>query len=132
MREAKRQLYPGCSKFSRFSSTSISGTVAGETIAKLIVNLSYLVLYFYIFLLYPILFIIFFFILMDVFNSTHICLYGMCKSFGPPKSTQPIITSGYEICPCLIKMIQDKPFSGEGNENPYLHLQEFEQTCACL
>jgi hypothetical protein len=29
-------------------------------------------------------------------------------------------------------LIQDLPFSGEGNENPYSHLQEFEQTCAWL
>jgi hypothetical protein len=29
-------------------------------------------------------------------------------------------------------MIWDQSFSGEGNENTYLHLQEFEQTCACL
>ena len=30
------------------------------------------------------------------------------------------------------KIERDKSFSGEGNENPYSHLQEFEQTCACL
>ena len=29
-------------------------------------------------------------------------------------------------------MIRDISFSREGNENPYLHLREFEQTCACL
>jgi hypothetical protein len=29
-------------------------------------------------------------------------------------------------------MVQDKPFSGEVDENPYSHLREFEQTCACL
>jgi hypothetical protein len=29
-------------------------------------------------------------------------------------------------------MIQDKSFSEEGNENPYSHLQEFEETCTCL
>ena len=29
-------------------------------------------------------------------------------------------------------MIRDKSFLGEGNENPYSHLQEFEQTYACL
>jgi hypothetical protein len=33
---------------------------------------------------------------------------------------------------CFIKFIQDKSFLGEGNENPYSHLWEFEQTCACL
>jgi hypothetical protein len=29
-------------------------------------------------------------------------------------------------------MIQDQPFLGEGNENPYSHLREFEQTYSCL
>jgi hypothetical protein len=29
-------------------------------------------------------------------------------------------------------MVQDKPFSSEVDENPYSHLCEFEQTCACL
>jgi hypothetical protein len=29
-------------------------------------------------------------------------------------------------------MIQEQSFSGEGDANPYSHLQEFEQTCACL
>jgi len=81
-------------------------------VAELIASLAYLVLYFCLFRFYPILFIIFVFILMDVFNSTPICLYGMRKSFGPPKFVEPIITPGYELRPCLIKMIQDKPFSG--------------------
>ena len=34
--------------------------------------------------------------------------------------------------PCFIKLIRDKSFSGQGDENPYSHLQEFEQTCVCL
>jgi hypothetical protein len=29
-------------------------------------------------------------------------------------------------------MVQDQPFSGEDDENHYSHLNEFEQTCACL
>jgi hypothetical protein len=29
-------------------------------------------------------------------------------------------------------MVQDKPFCGKVDENPYFHLREFEQTCACL
>ena len=53
-------------------------------------------------------------------------------SVGPPKSSKPVLTSGYELPPCLIKLIQDKSFSGEGDENPYSHLQEFEQTYASL
>ena len=50
----------------------------------------------------------------------------------PLESSEPLLASGYELRPCLIKLIQDQYFSGEGNENPYSHLQEFEQTCACL
>jgi hypothetical protein len=29
-------------------------------------------------------------------------------------------------------MVQEPSFSGEEDENPYSHLNEFEQTCACL
>ena len=29
-------------------------------------------------------------------------------------------------------MVLDQPFSGEGDENSYSHLNEFEQTCVCL
>jgi len=29
-------------------------------------------------------------------------------------------------------MVQDQPFLGEDDENPYSQLNEFEQTCACL
>ena len=53
-------------------------------------------------------------------------------SLKPPESSDPIITPGYELRLYLIKLIRDKSFSGEGDENPYSHLQEFEQTYACL
>jgi hypothetical protein len=53
-------------------------------------------------------------------------------SLEPPKSLKPILTPGYELRLCFIKMIREQSFLGEGDENPYLHLQEFEQTCACL
>jgi hypothetical protein len=61
-------------------------------------------------------------------NSTPIRLYAapMSASLRPPKSVEPILTPGYELRPCLIKIIRGQPFLGEGNENPYLHLQEFE------
>jgi hypothetical protein len=29
-------------------------------------------------------------------------------------------------------MVEEQSFSGEGNENTYFHLREFDQTCACL
>ena len=56
----------------------------------------------------------------------------MSASFGPPKSVEPILTPGYVLRPCLIKLIWDQSFSGEGDENPYSHLRKFEQTYACL
>jgi hypothetical protein len=59
-------------------------------------------------------------------NSTPINLCGMRASLGPPKSIEPILTPGYELCPCLIKMIQNNySFSREDDENPYSHLEEF-------
>jgi hypothetical protein len=67
-------------------------------------------------------------------DSTPIYQYAKptSASLGPPKSSEPIITHGFELSPCFIKLIQDKSFSGEDNENSYPHLREFEQTCACL
>jgi hypothetical protein len=50
----------------------------------------------------------------------------------PLESSKPILTPSYELRPSLISLVQEQSFSGEGNENPYTHLQEFEQTCACL
>ena len=67
-------------------------------------------------------------------DSTPIYQYAkpMSASLKPPESLEPIITPGYELRLCLIKQIRDKSFLGEGNENPYSHLREFEQICACL
>ena len=50
----------------------------------------------------------------------------------PPKSSKPILTPGYELRPCLINIVRDQSFLGEDDENPYSHLNEFEQTYACL
>ena len=49
-----------------------------------------------------------------------------------PESSKPILTSSYELRPSLINLVQEQSFLGEGVENPYTHLREFEQTCACL
>ena len=67
-------------------------------------------------------------------NSTPIYQYAKptSASLKPPESSEPIITPGYELRLSLIKLIQDQSISGEGNENPYSHLREFEWTCACL
>ena len=61
-------------------------------------------------------------------DSTPIYQYPkpMSASLKPPEFSEPIITPGYELRPYLIKLIQDKSFSGEGDENPYSHLLVFE------
>ena len=67
-------------------------------------------------------------------ESTPIYQYGAPTSarLQPPESLKPILTPGYELCPCLINMVQDQPFFGKDDENPYSHLNEFEQTDSCL
>jgi hypothetical protein len=50
----------------------------------------------------------------------------------PLESSKPILTSGYELHSSLINLVHEQSFSGEGDENPYTHLREFKQTCACL
>lgn len=51
---------------------------------------------------------------------------------GTPQSSQPIIAKGYELRPDFITLVQELSFSGKYFENPYHHLREFEQLCACL
>jgi hypothetical protein len=67
-------------------------------------------------------------------DSTPIYQYAKSTSTSlrPLESSNPIITPGYELRLCFIKKIRNQSFSGEGNENPYSHLREFEQTCVCL
>ena len=67
-------------------------------------------------------------------DSTPIYQYAKptSASLKPPKYLGPILAPSYELCLCFIKLIREQSFSGEGDENPYSHLQEFEQTCACL
>ena len=57
-------------------------------------------------------------------DSTPIYQYAKPTSVSlePPKSSEPILTTGYELHPCLIKLIRDQSFLGEGDENPYSHL----------
>jgi len=50
----------------------------------------------------------------------------------PHESSQPIQTSSSRLSPWLIALVQSLTFSGEGDENPYLHIRNFEQTCLCI
>ena len=78
-------------------------------------------------------FIFSFLFTMDL-ESTPIYQYGAptSTSLHPKESSNPILTPGYELRPCLINMVKHQPFSDEDDKNPYSHLNEFEQTCACL
>ena len=66
------------------------------------------------------------------FTPIHKYAAPISARLEPPESSKPILTPGYELRSCLINMIQDQSFSSEDDENPYSHLNEFEQTCACL
>ena len=50
----------------------------------------------------------------------------------PPQSSKPIIASSYKLCPGFRAMVQEQTFLGLDYENPYHHLWQFEQLCACL
>jgi hypothetical protein len=50
----------------------------------------------------------------------------------PSQSSKPITTSSYELHPGFIAMVWEQAFLGLDYENPYHHLREFEQFCACL
>ena len=50
----------------------------------------------------------------------------------PPSSSKAILAVRYELRPSLIAMVQENPFLGEGDENPYTHLRDFEQLCSCI
>jgi hypothetical protein len=47
-------------------------------------------------------------------------------------SSKPTLADAYELRPQLIEMVQTNTFSGIEDEDPYHHLQQFEQTCDCL
>ena len=50
----------------------------------------------------------------------------------PPQSSKLVTASSYELHPSFIAMVREQAFSGLDYENPYHHLREFEQLCACL
>ena len=72
----------------------------------------------------------------NIFKMESSTIYNLSAPKGefvePPQSSKPIIASGYELCPSFIAMVREQPFLGLDYENPYHHLREFEQLCACL
>jgi hypothetical protein len=54
------------------------------------------------------------------------------KFCEPSPSSDPILSSSYELSSGYIAMVQEHSFFGWDDENPYHHLFEFEQVCSCL
>ena len=67
-------------------------------------------------------------------DSTPIYQFSTPKGelLEPPPSSHPIIMYGFQIRPAFIAMVQEQTFSEKEDENPYIHLREFEQLCSCL
>jgi len=53
------------------------------------------------------------------------------SNLQPKESSKPITSSGYGLCPGLIKLVREH-FFDNSSENPYSHLADFEHTCLCL
>jgi len=71
---------------------------------------------------------------MDTLNSIPILQFSTLTetSLVPHDSSQTIQTCSYRLSPRLIALVQSLSFLGEGDENSYLHIRDFEQTCDCL
>ncbi len=54
------------------------------------------------------------------------------KYLEPTTSLHPIEVEGYEIHPDFISLVRELNFPGGLDENPYQHLQDFEEICATL
>jgi hypothetical protein len=52
------------------------------------------------------------------------------KYLEPATSLHSIDVVGYEIHPNFISMVRELNFTGGLDENPYKHLQDFEEICA--
>jgi hypothetical protein len=50
----------------------------------------------------------------------------------PATSSHPIEAEGYEIHLDFISLVRELNFAGGSDENPYTHLQDFEEICATL
>jgi hypothetical protein len=65
---------------------------------------------------------------------TPICSFAALegKYLEPATSLHPIEAEGYEIHPDFISLVRELNFAGGLDENPYKHLQDFEEICATL
>jgi hypothetical protein len=71
---------------------------------------------------------------MDNINSIPIFQFSAPTEIYlvPWESSQPIQAPNYRLSQRLIATVQSLSFSGGVDENPYLHIRDFEQTCVCL
>jgi hypothetical protein len=65
-------------------------------------------------------------------KSTHIQNPSASKGEFPRLTSKLNLSSGDELHPSLIPMVQAQPFSGLENGNPCNHLLEFKEMCSCL
>jgi hypothetical protein len=54
------------------------------------------------------------------------------KYLEPATSSQPIVAEGYEIHPDFISLVKELNFARGLDENPYKHMQDFEEICVTL
>jgi hypothetical protein len=54
------------------------------------------------------------------------------KFLEPATSSHPIEAEGYEIRPDFISLVRELNFARGFDENPYKHLQDFEEICVIL
>jgi hypothetical protein len=54
------------------------------------------------------------------------------KYLEPATSSYPIEAEGYEIRPNFISLVRGLYFARTLGENPYKHLQDFQEICATL
>jgi hypothetical protein len=54
------------------------------------------------------------------------------KYLEPATLLHPIEAEGYEICLDLVSLVRELNFAGGLDENPYKHLQDFEEICVNL
>jgi len=92
-----------------------------------------LYLYFYLFLSFYFLYFIYSYHMKNQ-DSKSIYQYATPSETDllPWESSQPIQTTQYRLSPWLIAMIESLSFLGKEDENPYIHIRDFEQTCDCL
>jgi hypothetical protein len=67
-----------------------------------------------------------------VCTPIHSILDSEGKYLEPATLLHPIEAEGYEIHPDFISLVRELNFAGGLDENPYKHLQDFEEICATL